>query len=122
MTNRLLTYQGHWMYYVQSSHATPRCIHLFLISFEEHVISGTIIVVVSCIIAIGGGGGGWAAEHAAVAREVDEGQRERAHEASGASQRDSLFDGVLRPAEEEPVRHYRAHRAAARRHPGHHAQ
>lgn len=98
----------------------PRCIHLFLNSFEERVISSTIIVVVSCIVAIDDGG--WAAEHATVAREVDEGQRERAHEAGSAGQRDGLLNGVPRPAEEEPVRHDRAHRAAARRHPGHHAQ
>jgi len=87
----------------------------FSISFEEHVISSIIIVVIFCVV-------GWAAEHAAVAGEVDEGQRERAHEARGAGQGDGLLDGVARPAEEEPVRHDGAHRAAARRHPGHHAQ
>lgn len=63
-----------------------------------------------------------AAEHAPVAREVDESQRERAHEAGGAGEGDGLLDGVARPAEEEPVRYDRAHRAAARRHAGHHAQ
>ena len=93
-------------------------------SFQEHIIAmvgcgGGIMVAVVVVIA---GGRRRAAEHAPVAWEVDEGQRERAHEAGGAGQGDGLLDGVPRPAEEEPVRHDRAHRAAARRHPGHHAQ
>ena len=69
-------------------------------------MSGIIIVVIFCVVvtAAATGGGGWAAEHAAVAGEVDEGQRERAHEARGAGQGDGLLDGVARPAEEEPVK------------------
>jgi len=84
------------------------------------VCGGGIIAVIVLVVAAGGRRR--AAEHAPVAWEVDEGQRERAHEAGGAGQGDGLLDGVPRPAEEEPVRHDRAHRAAARRHPGHHAQ
>jgi len=69
--------------------------------------SGGIIVAVVVVIA---GGRRRAAEHAPVAREVDEGQRERAHEAGGAGQGDGFLDGVPRPAEEEPVRHDRGRR------------
>lgn len=90
-------------------------------SFQERVVSMAACILVVVVVVVVAGRGR-AAEHAPVAREVDEGQRERAHEAGGAGQGDGLLDGVARAAEEEPVRYDRAHRAAARRHPGHHAQ
>lgn len=53
---------------------------------------------------------------------MDEGDGERAEEAGDAGAGDGLLHRVPGPAEEEPVRHDRPHRAAARRHARHHAQ
>lgn len=59
-----------------------------------------------------------AAEHSPGAREVDERDGESAEEAGEAREGDGLLHRVHCAAEEEPVRHHRAHRAAACRHAG----
>lgn len=91
----------------------------FSISFQKHVI---VLIYIVLIVVIDDGRRRWAAEHAPGAREVDERDGERAEEAGEAGEGDGLLHRVPWAAEEETVRHDRAHRAAARRHAGHHTQ